>query len=116
MSGEPIFIDVFVEPNDNAPDGCGLRFRAEAAPRVVRRLRLDGEAHDIVGWASAGGGSACAAMAVLVEDSSAGTALLFYGGDWGIRLTPVGGGAPVGESHLLLDQAAVELLESECDP
>jgi hypothetical protein len=105
----PIFIDVFVEPNDNAPDGCGLRFKSEAEPRGVRRIELDGAWHDVVGWSSAGGGSACAAQAALVEDSTAGTAMLVYGGDWGIRLTPVGGGAAVGESHLVLDPAAVEL-------
>jgi hypothetical protein len=110
MGGEPIFIDVFVEPNDNAPDGCGLRFKTEERPRVARRVQLDGQWHEVVGWSSAGGGSACTANAALVEDSGAGTAMLVYGGDWGIRLLPVGGGAPVGESHLVLDESAVELL------
>jgi hypothetical protein len=105
----PIFIDVFVEPNDNAPEGCGLRFKSESAPRIARRVQLDGRWHDVVGWSSAADGSACVAQAALVEDSGAGTAMLIYGGDWGIRLTPVDGGAPVGESHLVLDESAVEL-------
>jgi hypothetical protein len=105
----PLFIDVFVEPNDNAPDGCGLRFKTEASPRAARRVELDGTWHDVVGWSSAGGGSACAAQAALVEDSTAGIAMLVWGGDWGIRLVPVDGGAPVGESHLVLDPASVEL-------
>ena len=109
MSAEPIFIDVFVEPNDNAPEGCGLRFKTEQAPRAVRRVALDGTWHEVVGWSSAGGGSPCPAHAALVEDSGAGTAMLIYGGDWGIRLSPVGGGATVGESHLVLDESAVEL-------
>ena len=106
MSGEPIFIDVFVEPNDNAPEGCGLRFRSEAAPQPVARVEYDGRPCAVVGWASAGGGSACAAQSALVEDSSAGTALLIFGGDWGVRLTPLDGGAPFGEPYLLLDPTA----------
>jgi hypothetical protein len=105
---EPIFIDVFVEPNDNVPEGCGLRFKSEETPRGARRVELDGQWYDVTGWSSAGGGSACAAQAALVEDSTAGIAMLVYGGDWGIRLLPVGGGAPVGESHLVLEPAAVE--------
>jgi hypothetical protein len=109
MSGEPIFIDVFVEPNDNAPEGCGLRFRSERPPAPARRVLLDGAWHDVSGWSSTGGGSACPAYAALVEDSSAGTAMLVYGGDWGVRLTPADGGAPTGESHLVLEESAVEL-------
>jgi hypothetical protein len=104
----PLFIDVFVEANDNAPEGCGLVFKTEEAPRGARRVELDGTWYDVIGWSSAGGGSACAAQAALVEDSTAGTAMLVWGGDWGIRLTPVGGGAPFGESHLVLDPASVE--------
>ncbi len=106
----PVFIDVFVEPNDNAPEGCGLRFKTEQPPRIARRIELDGRWHDVVGWSSSAGGSACPAQAALVEDSGAGTAMLVYGGDWGIRLSPVDGGAAVGESHLVLDPSAVELL------
>ncbi len=105
---EPLFIDVFVEANPNAPDGCGLRFKSEGAPRDVRVVELDGTRYDVVGWSSAGGGRACGAQAALVEDSTAGVAMLVWGGDWGIRLTPVGGGEAIGETHLLLDAAAVE--------
>jgi hypothetical protein len=106
MAGEPTFIDVFVEPNDNAPDGSGLRFKAEGAPRAVARVRYDGRDCDVVGWSSAGGGSRCAAQAAIVEDSGSGTALLVWGGDWGVRLTPLDGGAPFGEPYLLLETDA----------
>jgi hypothetical protein len=109
MSATPIFIDVFVDPNDNAPEGCGLRFKTEQPPRRAARVRLDDRWYDVVGWSSSDGGSACAAYAALIEDSSAGTAMLVYGGDWGIRLSS-SDAAPVGESHLVLDESAVELL------
>lgn len=108
MSEEPRFIDVFVDPNPNAPEGCGLRFKAERRPGPVRRLLLDDRWHEVTGWSSADGGSGCPAQAALVEDSGAGSAVLVFGGDWGIRLTPVDGGAPFGESHLLLDAAALD--------
>lgn len=109
MSATPIFIDVFVEPNDNAPEGCGLRFKSEQPPRRAARVRLDERWYDVVGWSSRDGGSACAAMAAVVEDSSAGTATLVWGGDWGLRLLD-GRKAPVGESHLVLEHSDVELL------
>lgn len=110
MTG-PLFIDVFVDANDNAPDGCVLRFKSEGVPRAVRQVELDGRRYDVVGWSSANGGSARAAQAVLVEDSTAGVAMLVWGDDWGIRLLPSdGAGETLGETHLLLDPAAVELV------
>jgi hypothetical protein len=113
MAGTPLFIDVFVEPNDNAPEGCGLRFKSEESARRAARVRLDDRWYEVVGWSSSDGGSACDAWAARVEDSSAGTAMLVYGGDWGIRLLSPDGdgdGDPLGESHLVLDESAVELL------
>jgi len=99
---DPTFVDVFVEPNDNAPEGSGLRFRAEGVARLVSRVRYDDRDCAIVGWSSVDGGSPCAAYAIVVEDSGSGTALLVYGGDWGVRLTPDDGGEPFGEPYLLL--------------
>jgi CubicO group peptidase (beta-lactamase class C family) len=104
---QPLFIDVFIEPNPNTPEGCGLRFKSEAAPRAVHAVRYDGALYDVAGWSSAGGGTPCPALAATVEDSGAGTATLVYGGDWGLRLTPRDGGRPFGEAYLLLDASAV---------
>jgi hypothetical protein len=98
------FIDVFVDPNPNAPEGCGLRFKATDAPRPVARVRLEGRWCRVVGWSRAG---ECAAQQAVVEDSGAGSAVLIFGGDFGIRLFP-DGGEPFGESHLLLDRTALE--------
>jgi hypothetical protein len=101
------FIDVFVDPNPNAPEGCGLRFKSESAARPVSRVRVDGRDCSVVGWSSDGDGSPCPALAVEVEDSSAGTAILVHGGDWGIRLTPDDGSEPFGEPYLCLSRASI---------
>jgi hypothetical protein len=100
----PRFIDVFVDDNESC-EGCAHRFKAEDEPRPVRRVRWYGDDDrprecTVVGWSSEGGGSEVAAMAVTVEDSSSGVAILVWGGDWGLRLAPVDGGEPFGESHL----------------
>jgi hypothetical protein len=101
----PAFIDVFVDANDNAPEGAGLRFKAESGSRPIVAVELEGRWCALSGWSSAGGGSACAARVAVVEDSSAGTALLIYGdGDWGVRITPGDGEAPWGDSYLLLSR------------
>jgi hypothetical protein len=99
------FIDVIVEPNDNAPDGVGLmRFKAESGSRPVNAACLDGVWCRLEGWSSAGGGSPSEARAAVVEDSGSGTVLLIYGGDWGVRVVPEDGSAPWGDSHLLLSR------------
>jgi hypothetical protein len=104
---QPRFIDVFIDPNPNTPEGCGLRFKSESEPRPVATVRYDGALHDVVGWSSEGGGTPRPALAATVEDSGAGTAVLVYGADWGLQLTPRDGGAPFGEPYLLLDAGAV---------
>jgi hypothetical protein len=104
---EPRFIDVFVDPNPNVADGCGLRFKAEDPPRPVSRIRYEGALFTVQGWSSADGGRPCPAYAVTVEDSGSGTATLVYGGDWGLRLKPDSGGTVVGEPYLLLAPSAV---------
>jgi hypothetical protein len=103
----PRFIDVFVDANPNTAESCGLRFKAEEDPRPVSSVRCDGRACRVTGWSSAGGGSPCAALKVAVEDSSAGTAMLVFGGDWGLRLSPLDGGEPFGEPYLVLAREAV---------
>lgn len=106
------YVDLFIDPNPNCEEGCGLRYKAESAPRPVTRVRYYTGADEwvdcaVVGWSSASGGSATAAQAVLVEDSGSGAAMLVYGGDWGLRLTP-DGGAPFGEPYLLVSAALLD--------
>ncbi len=111
MAG-PRFIDVFIDPNPNCPEGCDRRFQAAGEPRAVGRVRYwvgpdEAILCDVAGWSSAGGGTPCEARAVPVDDSGAGVSLLIYGGDWGLRLTPAAGGEPFGEPYLLLDDEDV---------
>ena len=96
-------IDVYVEQND-ACDGCALRFKAEDSPQEVHLVRTYADDdHPIVcrviGMSPAG---PLPALRCTIEDSSSGTAVLVWGGEWGLRLTPVDGGETFGESHLRL--------------
>jgi hypothetical protein len=102
---EPRFIDVVVDAHEGLEEGCALRFKAEDEPRVVRRVRWYDERDRAVecsvsGWSSDDGGRAVPAMGVTIEDSSAGAAVMVWGGDWGVRLVPADGGAPFYEHHL----------------
>ena len=106
------FIDLFIDPNPNCPEGCDQRFLAISAPRSVRLVQYSGGGDEsvvceVAGFTSQGGGTLCLARAVLVEDSGAGVATLIYGGDWGLRLTPRDGRPAFGEPYLLLDEEAV---------
>ncbi len=105
------YVNLFIEPNPNCPEGCSQRFQAVDEPRTVRRIRYSPGAGRLVeclveGVSSADGG-ACPARAVGVEDSGAGVVTLVYGGDWGLRLRPCGGGEPIGEPYLLVDGDAI---------
>ena len=100
------FIDVLVEAND-ACEECALRFKAEDEPRTIGTVRYHGDDDlpiecDVTGWSSENGGSPVAALACTIEDSSSGTAILVWGGDWGLRLTPRDGRPRFAESHLRL--------------
>ena len=88
------------------------------APFRVGYVRIyegepDGKLCAITGWSSKGAGSPVDAYAVRVEDSSAGTAFLIYGGDWGLRMRPAGQDAAWqhedasqwGEAYLVLADA-----------
>ena len=106
------FVNIFIDPNPNCPEGCSQRFQATSEPRPVRRIRYapgDGTSIecDVSGWSSAKGGSPCPARAAPVEDSGAGIATLLYGGDWGLRLVPRDGRPAFGEPYLLLDEDAI---------
>ena len=110
--GDRRFVNLFIEPNPNCPEGCSQRFQASSEPRPVRLIRYSpggGETMEceVSGWSSRGDGTPCPARAVPVEDSGAGVATLLYGGDWGLRLTPRDGRASFGEPYLLLDDDAI---------
>jgi len=110
--GAPRFVNLFIDPNPNCPEGCSQRFQATSEPRPVRQIRYSPGGDEtmvceVTGWSSAGNGTPCPARAVRVEDSGAGVATLIYGGDWGVRLRPRDGGKPFGEPYLLLDDDAV---------
>lgn len=100
------FIDVLVDANGDCEE-CALRYKMEDEPRPVRRVRTFDDAGraiecEVVGWSSEGGGTPVPAMGCTIEDSSSGVAVLIWGGDWGLRLTPIGGGEAIAESHLRL--------------
>jgi len=106
------FVNLFIDPNPNCPEGCSQRFQTTSEARRVSRIRYapgDGTSIecDVSGWSSAGRGSPCPARAALVEDSGAGVVTLLYGGDWGLRLVPRDGRPPFGEPYLLLDPDAI---------
>jgi hypothetical protein len=100
------YVNLFIDPNPNCPEGCDLRFSACGDARPVAWVRReDGTVCDVAGWSSRGGGTPCPAFATPVEDSGAGVSILVHGGDWGLRLTPRDGGPPAGEPYLLLADA-----------
>lgn len=109
---------VDVESNPNSAMSANQVFRNMTAPFRVAYVRIyegapEGTLCAITGWSSRDGGSPAHAYAVRVEDSSAGTAFLVYGGDWGVRLRPADSGAPWsqedgsqwGEPYLVLADA-----------
>jgi len=75
---------------------------------VFARESEDGRAGTWRVEAQRSDGSRSGAMAVLVEDSSAGSSTLVYGGEHGLRLTwTEGEGVEVAEPYLLLAPSAV---------
>jgi hypothetical protein len=105
------FITVLVEEHDALPEGCCMRFKAVSGPRVVSRVLLEGEGPASTNeWTVEScdeAGELGPALGVTVEDSSAGSSTLVYGGAHGLRLRPVGGGDPVAEPYLLLAERSV---------
>ncbi|HWL84456.1 MAG TPA: hypothetical protein VNO21_01570 [Polyangiaceae bacterium] len=88
-----------------------MRFRASGPAAPVHRIRYESEDGRAGIWqiaAQHADGSISSAMAVVVEDSSAGSATLIYGADHGLRLSPEGGGPAVAEPYLLLAAAALD--------
>lgn len=90
----PILLEV--DENENCPRMPAMVYEALGAPVEVSRVRLaePGRPHGlyrVTGWSSAGGGTPCPALYVPVSDSGGGAVHLVYGGDWGVRLKPLGG-------------------------
>jgi hypothetical protein len=103
-SGEARFVDVLVDEN-GACEACALRFKMEDEARPVHAVRWYGDDDqpvdcDVTGWSAEAGGSPVPALGCTIEDSSAGVAVLVWGGDWGLRLSPRNGRAAFAESHL----------------
>lgn len=104
------FIDVQVEAHDDLPDGCSMRFKAHGEIREVARLRYESEQGLGGEWcveAAHADGTRGPAHAAAVEDSSAGSSVLIFGGARGLRLASADGTETVAEPYLLLSDAAV---------
>lgn len=104
----PVFIDVVVDEHDALPD-LVMRWRTVpgALPRQVVRVRYEPERGPEGEWSvfAAGPAGQGPASAVEVEDSSAGTATLIWGGKHGLRLRL--GDLEVAEPYLVLAPEAV---------
>jgi hypothetical protein len=106
----PTFITVMVDEHEDLPEGCCMRFKAVGSPRAVRRVRLDegdGPAGEWTVESCGESGDLGIAQAVTVEDSSAGSSVLIYGGARGLRLRPAAGGSVVAEPYLLVAERSV---------
>jgi len=102
------YIDVVVEEHGDIPEGCELRFHAVGESRPVTRVRyepLTGSEGEFEVTAAGG----APALAVPVDDSSAGTSVLIYGDARGLRLRRLdgAGGAPLAEPYLLMAPDAI---------
>ena len=84
------FVSVEVKSGRNVKDGLELVFNVMGKPSKITKVMTDDREgmtrmHKVTGWSEAG---PCDAIALIVEDSGAGSALLIHGGDEGIRLMP----------------------------
>jgi hypothetical protein len=107
----PRFVDVQVDEHDALPEGCSMRFKQIGTPRAVRRVRCEPDLREAGVWlveSPSADGTPEVAWGVTVEDSSAGTSTLVYGGAHGLRLRPDSGEDDVvAEPYLLLAPEAI---------
>jgi hypothetical protein len=109
------YTEIRVDANDNCPMMAQQVYRNTGDPRRITRVRIyegepEGVLYAVTGWSAEG---PVDAWAVSIEDSSAGSAFLVYGGDWGLRLRPatseaawdLGAANQFGETHLVLADA-----------
>lgn len=108
--GDPLrFVEVQIEPCAASEDGVSLRFKTAGAPRPVSTLPYESESGLAGTWHVAAVDESEAATrgtayAVLVEDSSDGTAWLIVGGRGGLLLEHTETGARVREPYLVLSR------------
>jgi hypothetical protein len=87
-----MFIEV--DSNPNCEQSLFARFKEQGPARPVSQIRVyersaGGEWCWVTGWTDDPVQPRCSAYAQPVEDSGAGSAVLVFGGIWGIRLKPV---------------------------
>lgn len=107
-----MMIDIM--PNENWNGSICARFEEKGEPGKVKAVKYEGNIYEVVGWTPDG---PCQAYGVLVEDSGAGSAILVYGGECGIRLRKSGSlqewdvnnSGQTGEPYLKLSPDCVEL-------
>ena len=104
-----------VEESDNCEYMPQQLYEAHTDPVAITRVHLEEPGrppgvYRVTGWCSEGDGGPCPALYVPVSDSGQAVVHLVYGGDWGIRLKPLGSdedwdiGSPRqwGEPYLML--------------
>ena len=109
------YTEIRVDANDNCPMTAQQVYKNLDDPRRVTKVRIyegqpEGVLYAVTGWSEQG---PVPAWAVNIEDSSAGSAFLVYGGEWGLRLRPaesdaawdLGAADQFGETHLVLADA-----------
>jgi hypothetical protein len=112
MSSAARFVEVNVEPCAASEDGVRLRFKtAGQAPRDVSTIPYESEAGLAGRWRVTAvnedeTAAAVRAFAVLVEDSSDGTAWLIAGGSGGLLLEHAETGDRVREAYLVLSRTS----------
>ena len=84
-----------VEENPNCSENVSMRFKELGPARTVKQVRVSDRPEGselcwVTGWRDDSAQPVCPAYAQKVEESGLGTAYLIYGGNWGIRLRPVG--------------------------
>ena len=95
-TNDEAFVDqlmIDLEDNENSGYFPIQIFETQGKSRSVESITVpnipESDApHDVVGWCSDDGGSACDVTAVVVGDSGLGQVRMIYGGDHGIRLRP----------------------------
>jgi len=108
------FVSVEVEPGPASEDGVSLRFKrvASGEARAIADVRYESEGGLLGRWQvvaadDAEGTVTRPAEAVLVEDSSDGSAWLIAGGAHGLVLTHEASGVVVREAYLLVSARAL---------
>lgn len=104
----PRFVDVLVNEHPEIPEGCCQRFQTLEEARPVHHVRYAPGQQDPQVWqvdAPTIDGSTRPAWATAIEDSGAGTALLIYGEELGLRLHC--GSQTLAEPYLLLSREAI---------